>query len=107
MAERCRAGARGLRLFRLRQAQGSLRKKAAHVERVNYIARSEGRMAVTGAPEGYDAWLAVEAARSRGGLVVFVVSDDARASCAVEAMRFFAPEIEVLEFPAWDCLPYD
>ena len=77
------------------------------MERVNYIARSEGRMAVTGAPEGYDAWLAVEAARSRGGLVVFVVSDDARASCAVEAMRFFAPEIEVLEFPAWDCLPYD
>ena len=64
-------------------------------------------MTVTGTPEGYDAWLAVEAARRRDGLVVFVVSDDARASCAVEAMRFFAPEIEVLEFPAWDCLPYD
>ena len=24
-----------------------------------------------------------------------------------EALAFFAPEIEVLRFPAWDCLPYD
>ncbi len=24
-----------------------------------------------------------------------------------EALRFFAPEVEVLGFPAWDCLPYD
>jgi transcription-repair coupling factor (superfamily II helicase) len=23
------------------------------------------------------------------------------------ALNFFAPDIEVLEFPAWDCLPYD
>ena len=23
------------------------------------------------------------------------------------ALTFFAPDIEVLEFPAWDCLPYD
>ena len=24
-----------------------------------------------------------------------------------EAAKFFAPELEVIEFPAWDCLPYD
>ena len=24
-----------------------------------------------------------------------------------EALAFFAPEAEVLRFPAWDCLPYD
>ena len=24
-----------------------------------------------------------------------------------EALAFFAPEVEVLRFPAWDCLPYD
>src|SRR5258708_34710259 len=23
------------------------------------------------------------------------------------ALAFFAPEIEISEFPAWDCLPYD
>ena len=23
------------------------------------------------------------------------------------AVRFFAPDLDVVEFPAWDCLPYD
>ena len=31
----------------------------------------------------------------------------ARLSAFVDALRFFAPEIEILRFPAWDCLPYD
>ena len=77
------------------------------MERVNYIARAEGRFAVSGAPEGYDAWLAAEAAKRSNGLVVFVVSDDVRASAALEAVAFFAPDVTLLEFPAWDCLPYD
>src|SRR5215472_15372758 len=77
------------------------------MERVNYIARAEGRFSVTGAPEGYDAWLAGEAAKRGKGLVVFVVADDIRAAAAREALTFFAPDVELLEFPAWDCLPYD
>ncbi len=77
------------------------------MERVNYIARAEGRFAVTGAPEGYDAWLAGEAAKRRKGLVIFVVADDIRAASAREALSFFAPDVELLDYPAWDCLPYD
>ncbi|MEO8811693.1 MAG: hypothetical protein ABI376_02120, partial [Caulobacteraceae bacterium] len=46
-------------------------------------------------------------ARARGGVTVFVARDASRASAFVEAMAFFAPEIETLVFPAWDCLPYD
>ena len=77
------------------------------MERLTYIARHEGRFAVTGAPGGYDAYLAAEAAARRNGLVLFVASDDAAAQCAVDALAFFAPEMQVLLFPAWDCLPYD
>jgi transcription-repair coupling factor (superfamily II helicase) len=77
------------------------------VERVSYIARTEGRLTVTGAPEGYDAWLVAEAATRLKGLVVFVTSDDVRAAAAVDCIRFFAPGVSVLSFPAWDCLPYD
>jgi len=77
------------------------------VERVSYIARADGRFTVTGAPEGYDAWLAAEAAVRLNGLVVFVTPDDIRAASATDAMRFFAPKVQVLVFPAWDCLPYD
>jgi transcription-repair coupling factor (superfamily II helicase) len=35
------------------------------VERLDYIARQEGRFTVSGAPAGYDAYLAAEAARRR------------------------------------------
>jgi transcription-repair coupling factor (superfamily II helicase) len=77
------------------------------LERVTYIARTQGRLIVTGAPEGYDAWLTAEAALRLKGLVLFVASDDLRAAGAADAMRFFAPGMSVLSFPAWDCLPYD
>src|SRR5208283_297229 len=77
------------------------------VERLNYIARMGGRFAVTGAPEGFDAWLAAESAERRKGLVLFVAADDLQAQAVIEAVQFFMPALPVLSFPAWDCLPYD
>jgi transcription-repair coupling factor (superfamily II helicase) len=77
------------------------------MDRLTAIARAQGRHSVSGAPEGYDAYVAAEAAKRTGGLVVFVAADDARAAIALEAARFLAPDLPVLHFPAWDCLPYD
>ena len=45
--------------------------------------------------------------RARAGLSVFVARDGSRAQAFTSAMTFFAPETEMLHFPAWDCLPYD
>src|SRR5215469_626816 len=36
-----------------------------------------------------------------------ICRDGPRLAAASRAIAFFAPDIEVLEFPAWDCLPYD
>jgi transcription-repair coupling factor (superfamily II helicase) len=47
------------------------------------------------------------AAHMKGGRVVFVAPDEQAMRAVSEAAAFFAPELEVLEFPAWDCLPYD
>ena len=77
------------------------------MERLSYIARAEGRFTVTGAVEGYDGYLAAEAALRRKGLVLFVAPDDLKAQMTADAVRFFAPDLAVLPFPAWDCLPYD
>ena len=77
------------------------------MERLTYIAREQGRLAVTGAPGGYDAYLAAEAARRGGGLVVFVATEELHAAAVADSVRFFAPDVTVLSFPAWDCLPYD
>ena len=58
-------------------------------------------------PEGADALIFAQSAQRRGGLNVFVARDDARASAFKNALKFFAPDIEILDFPSWDCLPYD
>jgi transcription-repair coupling factor (superfamily II helicase) len=71
------------------------------------IAHGPGRLDLTGAPEGFDALVMADIARARGGLSVFLARDGARASAFIDALRFFAPEIAVITFPAWDCLPYD
>ncbi|HET9148356.1 MAG TPA: CarD family transcriptional regulator, partial [Acetobacteraceae bacterium] len=64
-------------------------------------------LTVYGAPEGFDAALIARRAGETAGGVVHAARDDARLARLAEAIGFFAPEIEVLRFPAWDCLPYD
>ena len=36
-----------------------------------------------------------------------ICRDGQRMAALSRALAFFGPDIEVLEFPAWDCLPYD
>lgn len=61
---------------------------------------------LSGAPEGFDgALLARELAK--GHPVIHVARDDRRLAAMRAALSFFAPEALVLDFPAWDCLPYD
>ncbi len=67
-----------------------------------------GRTRIGGAPEGHDACVLAELAHaSPPGLLLHVAIDDARIARLVELLGFFAPELELLVFPAWDCLPYD
>ncbi|WP_226697608.1 transcription-repair coupling factor [Qipengyuania flava] len=46
-------------------------------------------------------------ARASSGRAIFIAPDDAAMRGVVDAATFFAPELEVIEFPAWDSLPYD
>ena len=47
------------------------------------------------------------AAANTSGRAVFIAPDDAAMRAIVEAAHYFAPELELIDFPAWDCLPYD
>ena len=62
---------------------------------------------VYGAPEGYDALLLARRRVEHKGALLHVCRDDARMARLAEALAFFAPQVDVLRFPAWDCLPYD
>jgi len=39
--------------------------------------------------------------------LVVMCRDGTRMAGLARALAFFAPDLEVVEFPAWDCLPYD
>ena len=71
------------------------------------LAQHAGRLDLTGAPEGFDALIMADLVRAKGGTCAFVARDGTRATAFAEALTFFAPEIEVIRFPSWDCLPYD
>src|SRR4030095_11289574 len=39
--------------------------------------------------------------------LLIICRDGPRMAALARALAFFAPDVAVLEFPAWDCLPYD
>ena len=73
-----------------------------------------GSLTLSRAPDGFDAFCVADLARAmaregekRSVVLVHVARDSQRARAFAEALAFAAPEIEALEFPAWDCQPYD
>ncbi len=79
---------------------------------IEKILLSPGRFDTGGVPEGYDALILerlIECQSKAGQLpVIFhVARDESRLVFLTEALQFFAPGLEVLEIPAWDCVPYD
>ncbi|MFN3960573.1 MAG: DEAD/DEAH box helicase, partial [Parvularculaceae bacterium] len=69
--------------------------------------RSDASFTIYDAPDGAAAMALAEAAAARGGLVVHVARDAGRAADMRAALDFFAPGIPKVDYPAWDCLPYD
>ncbi len=66
------------------------------------------RVHIGGAPAGHDARAVAEVSlRCVGAPVVYVALDDVQAAVMADSLAFFAPHVEIVSFPAWDCLPYD
>jgi transcription-repair coupling factor (superfamily II helicase) len=67
-----------------------------------------GRIVLSPVPEGYGAMVLADLARQAPPkLILHVVRDDQQLSTLRESLGFFAPDLKLLPFPAWDCLPYD
>lgn len=65
------------------------------------------KVTLGGAPEGYDALLIAREIAKKNRPVVHIARDDKRLAQMRAALAFFAPQLTVLDFPAWDCLAYD
>ena len=79
------------------------------LERVLHARES---LTLAGVPTGFLPWLAADLARaahgtSGGGRAVAIVADEAALRALADTVPLFAPEVEVLTLPGWDCLPYD
>ena len=64
-------------------------------------------LTLAGTPPGFLPWLAADLARAAKGRAVFIAADDIAMQGIADAAVHFAPELEIIRFPAWDCLPYD
>jgi transcription-repair coupling factor (superfamily II helicase) len=71
-------------------------------------------LTLAGVPDGAEGLVVADLARAAAlkpgaGAVSLVVvcRDGPRMAQLARALAFFAPEVAVHEFPAWDCLPYD
>ena len=63
---------------------------------------------IANVPEGLEALrLAERLSAGHAPICLHIARDDARMEHLVECLKFFAPEVRVETFPAWDCLPYD
>jgi transcription-repair coupling factor (superfamily II helicase) len=74
------------------------------------ILKASEPLTLARAQTGFQPWLLADLARAaatKEGRVVFVAADDQAMAAVADAAAYFAPELELLQFPAWDCLPYD
>jgi transcription-repair coupling factor (superfamily II helicase) len=76
------------------------------------ISGASRQLTVAGVPEGFDTLVIADTLRQlavagQEPVILHIARDDARMSTLADELLFFAPEVEIVTFPAWDCLPYD
>ncbi len=81
-------------------------------EPLQRVLRADEPLTLASVPTGFLPWLAADLARaahgsSKGGRGVVIVADEAAMRALAETVPLFAPEVQVLTLPGWDCLPYD
>jgi transcription-repair coupling factor (superfamily II helicase) len=71
------------------------------------ILKADSPLTLASLARGAQPMVLADLARAAKGRAVFIAPDDTAMRAVTDAARYFAPELEVIEFPAWDCLPYD
>lgn len=61
---------------------------------------------LSGIPVGFEPFVIKELAQNHPQ-ILYLVQDDVRLHFIEEVLRFIAPSLEILPFPAWDTVPYD
>jgi len=72
------------------------------------ILSAKAPLTLAGVPAGFLPVLLADLARAQApGRVVLIAPDEAEMRAVAATAGYFAPELEIVTYPAWDCLPYD
>lgn len=71
------------------------------------ILSAKSALTLSSVARGAQPLVLADLARAAKGRAVFIAPDEAAMRAISDSAAFFAPELEVIEFPAWDCLPFD
>ena len=74
------------------------------------ILKAAEPLTLSGVPTGFLPLLAGDLARAadrKSGRAVVIAADEAAMRALADTVPIFAPDVEVIALPAWDCLPYD
>jgi transcription-repair coupling factor (superfamily II helicase) len=79
---------------------------------IHRILSARSPLTLAGVPAGFTGVLLADLARAAasagdGGRVCFIAPDAQLMDAVEQTVRYFAPELETIAIPAWDCLPYD
>ncbi|MBK5264181.1 MAG: transcription-repair coupling factor, partial [Alphaproteobacteria bacterium] len=64
-------------------------------------------LTLAGVPQGFQPWLLADLARGAKSRAVYIAPDDSAMAAVADTAAYFAPELQIIRIPAWDCLPYD
>nr|WP_250646677.1 transcription-repair coupling factor [Pseudemcibacter aquimaris] len=73
------------------------------------MSEEEVPLILSNVPEGMDALVIADmvASLESDRATLHIARDDMRMENMAELIRFYLPDVNVITFPAWDCLPYD
>lgn len=74
---------------------------------LNRILSAKSPLTLAGVPTGFLPWLLADLARASEAGAVYIAPDESAMRAVASTATYFAPELEIIQFPAWDCLPYD
>jgi transcription-repair coupling factor (superfamily II helicase) len=81
-------------------------------EPLQRVLHADRPLTLAGVPTGFLPWLAADLARAahgtgKGARAVVIAADEAAMRAIADTVPLFAPEVDVVTLPGWDCLAYD
>lgn len=74
------------------------------------LLKSQANVTLAGVPDGAEAYALsriLNESEGDGLALVFIARDATRMQMIAEALPFFADNVDIIQLPGWDCLPYD